>query len=111
MRLTTMVPRSRSGSCTMSATYPGTTIPPAARPRVSEKIRLITRPRPIACSTTSIRPVPEVEHDFLSEPYDIPDSDDHGATLHEVQHALEDALGAKTPEVTQPAPVEAVRDR
>ncbi len=47
--LTNTVPAIRSGWWIIRAMYPGTTIPPAATAKVSEKIRLITKPMPTAC--------------------------------------------------------------
>src|SRR5882672_10495886 len=85
----------------MSATYPGTTMPPAARPNVSEKMRLTTNPSPIACSTIGNRPVLEMEHDLLAEPDNVADSHDDTAILHEVEHALVDLFGGEPAEVAQ----------
>src|SRR6267378_6209925 len=84
-------------------------MPPAASPSVSEKMRLTTSPKPIACSTISDRPVLEMEHDLLAEPDDIPDAYDDTATLDQVENALVDLLGVEPAEVAQTLSIEAVR--
>src|SRR5947209_14167151 len=89
----------RIGSWIMSARYPGTTMPPAARPSVSEKIRLIVRPSPMASSTMAHRPIAEVEHDFLAQPDDVADPDHDAPVLDEVEHALVDALRIHAAEI------------
>src|SRR6266850_969979 len=84
-------------------------MPPAASPSVSEKMRLTTSPRPIACSIIPDRPVLEMEHDFLTEPDDVPDAYDDTATLHEIENSLVDLLGVKPAEVAQMLSIETMR--
>src|SRR5262245_42326842 len=74
-------------------------MPPAARPSVSEKIRLTTSPSPIAASTMAHRPVLEVQHDLFPESDDVPDSDHDPASRHEVEDALVAALGVHAAQV------------
>src|SRR6266850_6451490 len=85
-------------------------MPPAARPSVSEKIRLIARPRPMASSTMPDRPIAEVEHDLLAQAHDVADPDDHPPVLDQVEHALVDALGVEPTQVPHPLGVESMAD-
>src|SRR5438552_12396139 len=74
-------------------------MPPAASPSVSEKIRLMTRPRPMACSTMVCRPIAEMKHDLLPQPHDVADSDNHSAIFHQVEQPFVDLLRGLVPEV------------
>src|SRR5262245_7078921 len=100
-RATPIVPATRSGSCTINAMYPGTTMPPAARPSVSENMRLMTRPRPMASSTMAHRRLVEMEHDLLAEPYDVADAEHDAAVVQERHNPLEDVLHVESSEIAQ----------
>src|SRR2546427_268580 len=74
-------------------------MPPAARPSVSEKIRLIASPRPIASSTMTHRTVLEVEHDLLSQADDVADPHHHRTPDHQVENTLVHPLRIETAEI------------
>src|SRR5262245_28235871 len=109
-RAMTIVPATRSGSCTISAMYPGTTMPPAARPRVSENMRLITRPRPMASSTMTHRRLVEVEDDLLAETHDVADAEHDTAVVRKLDNLLEDLLPGELPEIAQAMGREPLRE-